>query len=136
MTGTPDTSAGNVESLLKSGVLGKLRSWERQVCTKIYGVECYAGLNCNSLSRLHCHVSNVSFSMHCFLITLTTMRDSDISKLLAQIGTPAEEDLLSWAHHSDSSTFPDGILQATVSNNVTAPPPPPPMSRIFILEAP
>ena len=63
-------------------------------------------------------MSNISFSMHSFLITLTTMRDSNISKLLAQIGTPAEEDLLSWAHHSDSSTIPDGILQAASANQV------------------
>ena len=56
MTGTPDTSAGNVEDIGEfakvSGVSGKLRSWERQVCTKNYGVESYAGLNCNPLSYI------------------------------------------------------------------------------------
>lgn len=39
-------------------------------------------------------------------------------ELLAQIGTPAEEDLVSWAHHSDSSTIPDVILRAASSGQV------------------
>lgn len=36
-----------------------------------------------------------------------------------QIGTPAEEDLVSWAHHSDSSTIPDVILRAASSGQVS-----------------
>lgn len=41
-----------------------------------------------------------------------------VMALFVQIGTPAEEDLLTWAHHSDSSTIPDRILQAASGNQV------------------
>lgn len=44
--------------------------------------------------------------------------DSNVDELSAQVGTPAEEDLLSWAHHSDSSTIPDAMLQAASRNQV------------------
>lgn len=46
------------------------------------------------------------------------MHNSNISELPAQIGTPAEEDLLSWAHHGDSSTVPDALLQAASADQV------------------
>lgn len=46
------------------------------------------------------------------------MNDSNIRELPAQVGTPAEEDLLSWAHHSDSSTVPDAMLQAASADQV------------------
>ncbi|KAG0596659.1 hypothetical protein M758_UG273900 [Ceratodon purpureus] len=36
-----------------------------------------------------------------------------------QIGTPAEEDLLSWAHHGDSSTVPDAMLQAASADQIS-----------------
>nr|PNR53914.1 hypothetical protein PHYPA_007589 [Physcomitrium patens] len=36
-----------------------------------------------------------------------------------QVGTPAEEDLLSWAHHSDSSTIPDAMLEAASRNQIS-----------------
>lgn len=46
MTGTPDTCAGTVEDIGEfakvAGCSGKLRSWERQVCTLFFNVESYA----------------------------------------------------------------------------------------------
>jgi hypothetical protein len=38
--------------------------------------------------------------------------------LLFQIGTPLEEDLVSWGHHSDPSTVPDSILQSSAGDEV------------------
>jgi hypothetical protein len=61
MTGTPDTSAGKVEDIGEfakvAGCSGKLRSWERQVCTVNFSVEFYVGLSCVECSP---------FSMHSF----------------------------------------------------------------------
>ncbi|CAM6109903.1 unnamed protein product [Calypogeia fissa] len=36
-----------------------------------------------------------------------------------QIGNPLEEDLKSWAHHADSSTIPDSLLQIAACGEVT-----------------
>lgn len=36
-----------------------------------------------------------------------------------QVGTPLEEDLLNWAHHSSHTSVPDVVLQASAGNEVT-----------------
>ncbi|WOK93990.1 DNA repair and recombination protein RAD54 isoform X1 [Canna indica] len=36
-----------------------------------------------------------------------------------QLGTPSEEDLGSWGHHSDPATIPDAILQSSAGEEVT-----------------
>ncbi|KAJ4817595.1 DNA repair and recombination protein RAD54-like [Rhynchospora pubera] len=36
-----------------------------------------------------------------------------------QIGTPLEEDLVSWGHHSDPSTVPDSILQSSAGEEIS-----------------
>ncbi|XP_078157888.1 DNA repair/recombination protein [Carex rostrata] len=36
-----------------------------------------------------------------------------------QIGTPLEEDLMSWGHHSNPSTVPDSILQSSAGDEIS-----------------
>lgn len=36
-----------------------------------------------------------------------------------QVGTPLEEDLLNWAHHSSHTSVPDVVFQASAGNEVT-----------------
>ncbi|XP_020089943.1 DNA repair and recombination protein RAD54 isoform X2 [Ananas comosus] len=36
-----------------------------------------------------------------------------------QVGTPSEEDLVSWGHHFDPSSVPDAILQSSAGDEVT-----------------
>ncbi|KAJ3695883.1 hypothetical protein LUZ60_001260 [Juncus effusus] len=36
-----------------------------------------------------------------------------------QIGSPLEEDLMSWGHHADSSTVPDTILQSSAGHEIS-----------------
>ncbi len=38
---------------------------------------------------------------------------------LIQVGTPSEEDLSNWAHHTDAAAIPDAILQAAAGTQVT-----------------
>lgn len=77
MTGTPDTSAGKVEDIGEfakvAGCAGKLRSWERQVCTTNFSVECHGGLNCKPFSRVYWHVPNALLFWHSFLSTSPCM---------------------------------------------------------------
>lgn len=38
---------------------------------------------------------------------------------MSQVGTPLEEDLASWGHHSTSKSVPDMILQASAGDEVS-----------------
>jgi len=77
-----------------SGCLHKLQGSERQVCL----------------------LALLWMRLHFFMRTLISFILGTCSK----VGTPLEEDLLNWAHHSSPTSVPDVVFQASAGNEVNS----------------